>query len=120
MGTDSLQIENDMKEKKYHFVYKITNLINGKYYIGKHSTNKIDDNYMGSGPAIKSAIKKYGKDNFVKEILKFLDTEHDAYVYEESLLSHDVVYSKQCYNQYTGNQEALSSRNLEKKKQKKK
>jgi len=48
-------------------IYKITNLINGKFYIGQQLTGA--KNYLGSGMLIKKAVKKYGKDNFVKEIL---------------------------------------------------
>lgn len=53
-------------------VYKVTNLINGKCYIGKDKHN--DPNYFGSGRRINSAIKKYGKENFIKEILEYCNT----------------------------------------------
>jgi hypothetical protein len=54
------------KEKTHNYFYKITKLVNGKYYYGIHSTNKLEDGYTGSGNAIKSAIKKYGRKNFTK------------------------------------------------------
>lgn len=63
-------------------VYKITNLINNKHYIGVHKTDNPEDGYMGSGVAIKAAIKKYGKDNFQKDILLITEEKEQAYLFE--------------------------------------
>lgn len=49
-------------------IYKTTNKINGKIYVGKDLHNNQD--YLGSGKKLKHAIKKYGKENFSKEILE--------------------------------------------------
>lgn len=54
-------------------IYKTTNLINGKFYIGKDSKN--DPNYLGSGKILKTAIKKYGIENFTKEVIEECTSE---------------------------------------------
>jgi hypothetical protein len=43
----------------FYIIYKITNKINGKIYIGKHQTKDVQDSYMGSGKRLRYAIKKY-------------------------------------------------------------
>ena len=52
---------------RHPIIYKTTNLINGKIYVGSDISNI--PSYLGSGKILKCAIKKYGKDNFQKEIL---------------------------------------------------
>ena len=83
---------------KLHYIYRITNLINDKFYIGKHSTDDIDDNYFGSGQLLLKAFKKYGKEAFRKEILEFFDSEEDAYAKEAELVTPELVIDPMCYN----------------------
>lgn len=56
-------------------IYKITNLINGKIYIGKDT--KCKSNYYGSGLLIRRSIDKYGLENFKKEILEKIDNDYE-------------------------------------------
>ena len=70
----------------YYYIYKITNLINGKMYIGQHMTNNLDDGYMGSGKLIKRAIKKYGVENFKKEIQGFYEDMEELNYMERVLV----------------------------------
>lgn len=81
-----------------HIIYKIINKINGKFYIGKHSTNNLDDGYLGSGILIKKAIIKYGASNFLKEILFVYDNEEDALNKERELVTEKIVKDINCYN----------------------
>lgn len=85
-------------EKKHNYFYKITNLINGKYYYGIHSTDNIDDGYMGGGTLLKSAQKKHGKENFIKEIIQDYPTRKEASDHEYSIVNYNLVNLSECYN----------------------
>lgn len=65
--TQSTWVFNDTRT---HYVYRITNLLNNHTYIGQHIKSRNKDSYMGSGTAIRNAIKKYGLENFVKDIIE--------------------------------------------------
>lgn len=84
--------------KTHNYVYKITNKVNGKIYIGVHCTNNLDDGYMGSGTAIVAAIKKYGEENFTKEILVDYDSAEVAYRLEKMLVNEQFVKRRDTYN----------------------
>lgn len=86
--------------KPRHYCYRVDNLVNGKYYIGKRSCfgNPEDDPYLGSGKNIRRAIKRYGPENFKKTILAEFDTEEDAYLCEAELVTKDVLLDPMCYN----------------------
>jgi hypothetical protein len=74
--------------KKFNYVYITTNLVNGKQYVGDHSTVNLNDGYLGSGrPAFANAKKKHGKENFRKEILEFFDTKQEAYNAQEKWIN---------------------------------
>ena len=86
----------------FYTVYKITNIINNKIYIGKHQTLDLEDNYFGSGKALKDAVKKYGKDFFVKEILFIFDNEKDMNLKEKELITEEFILRKDTYNMGIG------------------
>lgn len=82
----------------YYLVYKITNLVNKKYYIGVRKTSNKDDGYMGSGKLIRKAIAKYGLENFKKEILFEFNNPNDMFDMERELVTEAEVNNYLCYN----------------------
>jgi len=88
--------------KKYYYLYKITNKINNRYYIGAHGTNNLGDEYFGSGRNLRLAIKKYGKDNFRKEILKFYNSYKELMVGEKLLINKETLKDRKIYNSEIG------------------
>jgi hypothetical protein len=82
----------------YFIIYKITNRLNGKFYIGMHQTSNPDDGYYGSGTNIKRAIAKYGKENFAKEILHSFASYEEMVEAEKKIVTADLVESEDCYN----------------------
>lgn len=82
----------------FYIIYKTTNKINGKIYIGKHQTQNLYDGYLGSGKLLKSAIQKYGIENFVKEILFIFDTELEMNEKETELVNETFVKEDTNYN----------------------
>lgn len=83
---------------KYYFTYKTVNKNNGKFYIGVHATNNINDSYLGSGKYLNDAIQHYGKDSFDREIINFHPTYESALLEESQLVTQDLINSPDCYN----------------------
>jgi hypothetical protein len=84
-------------------VYKITNLLNSRYYLGVHETNNPNDDYLGSGIVIKRAVKKYGRHNFTKEVITQFSLASEAYAKEVELLQ-SACQDQLCYNLHEGGQ----------------
>lgn len=88
--------------QKHYLIYKITNLINNKIYIGQHVTTNVNDDYMGSGDHIKNAIKKYGIENFKKEIIAECSSFDEMNDLEGELVNQDFVNNPNTYNHAIG------------------
>lgn len=82
----------------YHIVYLTTNLVNKKFYVGVHSTYNLDDGYLGSGHTLSRAVKKYGKDNFKRDILYFCLDRHEAIYYETIIVDESFIDRIDTYN----------------------
>jgi hypothetical protein len=84
-----------MKNKLNYYFYKTTNLINGKFYYGSGQF----DNYVGSGIALGDAIKKYDKENFLVEKLKYFSTRKEAFDFEDRFLKlYNISKNPMSYN----------------------
>lgn len=94
----------------FYFIYKTTNIINNKEYIGIHKTNNIEDSYIGNGissyrdaeyrnntPFAKAVIK-YGYDNFKREILKFCSSYDELLEEEEKIVTLEYIKKETNYN----------------------
>lgn len=71
----------------YYYIYRITNIHTGKFYIGSHKTQVLNDGYFGSGIYLRRSIKKYGKENFIKEYIEFCETEDELRRRETEILN---------------------------------
>lgn len=90
------------KEKKFHFIYKTTNLLSGKYYIGMHSTDNLEDGYLGSGKRLRYSINKHGLENHEREILEFVDNREELMKREKEVVNLDEIAKKDCMNLMIG------------------
>lgn len=84
--------------RTYYTVYKITCLVNGKYYVGCHKTDNLDDGYMGSGVLITRLVKKYGLQSFTKEYLAIFDNPNDMFEMESQIVNEEFLVNESTLN----------------------
>lgn len=83
----------------YGYVYRITNKVNGKTYIGRHKLkNESWRAYLGSGSALKNAQRKYGIKNFVKELICYCTTSEELNASERLCISEEIELGRSQYN----------------------
>jgi hypothetical protein len=85
-------------QKKYHYIYKTTNLKNGKFYVGMHSSDNLNDGYLGSGTRLRRSIRKNGKENFKIEILEFFPNRLSLSLREKELVNENLLKDPMCMN----------------------
>jgi len=84
--------------KQYHFIYKTTNTLTDAYYIGMHSTNNLDDGYVGSGLCLQRSINKHGIDNHVCEILEHFTDRKTLSARDAEIVNADLLKDKMWMN----------------------
>ncbi len=100
--------------EKYHFVYKTVNLLDNSFYIGIHSTLKINDGYLGSGRLLNKQITKFGRHNFKREILHFCSSRKEAIIREAEIVNYDMLNNELCYNLILGGNSGIKTTPLKK------
>lgn len=84
-----------VESRECHFlIYETINIETGKYYIGQHKTRNPKDDYLGSGKALKAAVKKHGVDKFIKIILMDLSSAAEMDRCEKALVTVDDCYPR--------------------------
>lgn len=88
--------------KEYHYFYIVEDCETGSKYAGIHSTDSLDDGYIGSGKIIKSILRKSGPSRFYETTRVYFDTREQASDYEREFVTAELVESKEWYNLRTG------------------
>lgn len=92
-----------LEDRKHHIIYRTTRLDgSGRYYVGVHSTDCIDDGYLGSGTVLAKSIRKYGKDMHHCRILEHLPSRAAAIEREKQVVTQEMLTDPLCMNLVPG------------------
>lgn len=89
-------------KRKFNIIYRTTNIKNGMIYIGCHSTDNINDGYIGSGFRLRKAIEEMGEENFLREILYTFDSRSKMLEKEAEIVNEEFISRKDVYNMVVG------------------
>jgi hypothetical protein len=79
------------RQKKYHFIYRTTCQITGKFYVGMHSTDNLEDGYLGSGKILGYSRKKHGDENHKKEIIEMCTDREALKLREKEIVNEKLL-----------------------------
>lgn len=85
-------------QHKFHFIYKTTCTVSGRYYVGMHSTNDIEDGYLGSGEHVTRSMRKHGRSSHTREIIKFLPDRDALKKFEKEYITEEMLADPMCMN----------------------
>lgn len=88
----------DPFSKRYHYFYKVENKENGNFYYGIHSTDNMEDGYMGSGRRLKEVYKEAGKENFILTPIQQFSSRQEALDHERKIVNRELLTDDKCYN----------------------
>ncbi len=91
-------------QRRFHFIYRTTHIPTGQFYVGMHSTNNMDDGYIGSGTWIQRSMKKYGRDQFHREIIEMCESRLVLWKRETEIVSSGLLADPLCMNLVRGGQ----------------
>lgn len=87
-----------MTDSMYHFIYKTTCSVTGRFYMGMHSTFDLDDGYLGSGKILGQSINLHGIECHTREIIQFCESREELVVLEIFWINQDLLNNPKCMN----------------------
>jgi hypothetical protein len=92
------EMERQATRRKYHYLYVTVCRVTLRYYIGMHSTDDLEDGYLGSGKRLWHSINKHGRDQHVMKVLEFLPNRESLALLEKKIVNKEVLKDPQCMN----------------------
>src|SRR5271169_2479130 len=82
----------------YHYIYRTVCIVSGKFYIGKHTTHTLENDYLGSGKILLASVEKHGAGKHVKQILEILPTLEELNRREVEIVDKELLRDPLCMN----------------------
>ena len=98
--------------RKYHMLYKTTCIVTGKWYIGIHSTDHLDDGYLGSGRYLTNSVNKYGRGAHIRTVLDMFDTRKEMIAAEKEKVTNEMLLDPMCMNLMIGGTSREEHKNI--------